>query len=355
MHKVIALALAAATGFSPVETASLLHRNYLRWLRPNMTLEDVLQGARKSFDFMDTNKDGVLSSADLRGNERKGYRPGWIFDPAPKVDGEYTWDSVREYVTKIFAAMDLNHDGILSRDELNSFTERQILIEYGDPQPPDNPGCDFPKPSSDANILLLSAYETYALASASMHDTEVRAGLITVEPGTQPLYVILDTYAPVIWTFKGDTTRIERVLLSSYETGPNSSNPKNGLPLVGAVGVNRDKVSFAPNPTCLKYFDEVPSLQSVLTSRFVGRQLGRSPAVVSAAYKVADSICRKVVWFRIARMKFFGETCGSRKISSIRGVLSRQIPKPSSPASPCTRRRFFRASLGCANSSSWER
>src|SRR6185312_5247988 len=133
----------------------------------------------------------------------------------------------------------------------------------------------------------LSAYEAAALASVGMHDTEIRAGLINILPGSRPLYVVLATERPVIWTFEGDVRRVQRVVLSSSTTGPNTSDPKEGPPLAGATGLKPSQIFFEPDASCMRFFDKHPSRDSILRIRSLRRELGRLPDVISTDYKVS--------------------------------------------------------------------
>jgi hypothetical protein len=145
----------------------------------------------------------------------------------------------------------------------------------------------MPAPSPKAKIILLSAYQTEALSSVTLgsHDVVVHAGRIVVEPGDEPLYVVVATYAAMIWQFSGAVDRVERLVMSSHMTGPNSGD-KNLPSLVGATGLANEKISFFSRSGCFSYFSEIPSSQSVQTVAAVREATGQEPSKVSTAYAV---------------------------------------------------------------------
>jgi Ca2+-binding EF-hand superfamily protein len=147
--------------------------------------------------------------------------------------------------------------------------------------------CTMPEPSAKAKVVLLSTYETQALSTVTLgsQDVVVHAGRIIVEPGEDPLYVLIPTYGPTIWQFSGAVERIERLIMSSLITGPNSGNG-NAPSLVGATGVKADRVSFFARSRCLRFFSEVPSVASIQALAAVRQAVGRPPDVVSAAAPV---------------------------------------------------------------------
>ena len=149
-------------------------------------------------------------------------------------------------------------------------------------------GCALPAPSPRAKVILLSAYETDALSSVSIGPQEavVHAGRIVVEPGEEPLYVLIPTYSATIWQFSGAVERIERLAMSSLVTGGNRAD-KAEPPLVGATGIPKERISFFARSSCLGYFVEVPSSQSIQTAAAVRQVTGQEPFKVASAYSVS--------------------------------------------------------------------
>jgi hypothetical protein len=149
--------------------------------------------------------------------------------------------------------------------------------------------CTLPPVSADTEIVLLSAYEAHAQSSVALglQDNESRAGTIVVAPGDRPLAIVLPTYRPTIWQFRGATRRIAWVVLTSFETAPNSGSTENGPPLAGATGLPANHVRFLPKVECLRYFSEATSHQSTDAIAFVTREFGRAPDVIAYSYAVS--------------------------------------------------------------------
>jgi Ca2+-binding EF-hand superfamily protein len=145
-------------------------------------------------------------------------------------------------------------------------------------------GCAMPAPTAKAKLMLLGLYQAEALSSLAIdsQDVVVHAGRLVIEPGEQPLYIVIPTHAAVIWQVSGAVERVERLVLTSGTTGPNSG-AGNVPPLVGAAGLPSERVSFFAHSGCLRFFSEVPSAASVEATAAVRQAAGREPdAVISA-------------------------------------------------------------------------
>lgn len=151
-----------------------------------------------------------------------------------------------------------------------------------------NPDCRMPAASSKAKVVVLSAYETSALSSVSLgsQDAVVHAGDIVIEPGKEPLYIVVPSFRAVIWRFSGALERIERVVLTSKATGANRGTTHEPFQ-VGATGLPKSKIAFMPKSTCIPYFHEMGSKEATRAVTAVRDLLGRQPQVVAAAYEVA--------------------------------------------------------------------
>src|SRR5204862_4075429 len=90
----------------------------------------------------------------------------------------------------MFRKIDADNDGKISQQELAEFRRRETEAAA-------RVGCEMPKPSNQASVILLGAYQTEALSSVwiGTQDAVVHAGRVVVEPGDDPLYVVIPTYA----------------------------------------------------------------------------------------------------------------------------------------------------------------
>jgi Ca2+-binding EF-hand superfamily protein len=284
---------------------------------PAKQIETMVQ----SIMAMDADKDGKVSLSEagkfvmpgLRGFGPNGQsaraRQALALDPGSK--GEVTLTDYQAAGEALFRKVDADNDGKISQQELVDYrrqpetpdsmarnaaadaTQKRLREQAEaarkkvDAAEAARAGCAIPAASSKARVILLSATQTEALSSVTIgsQDVVAHAGRIVVEPGDEPLYVVISTYAAIIWQFSGAVDRVERLVMSSSMTGPNSYS-KNQPPLVGATGLAEDKVSFFSRSDCLGYFSEAPSSQSIQTVAAVREATGQEPFKVSTAYAV---------------------------------------------------------------------
>ena len=149
----------------------------------------------------------------------------------------------------------------------------------------------MPKASNNAKVVLFSAYETEGLSNVTLgfQDVAVGVGNITIEPGPEPIYLVVTAFRPTIWRFYGAVERIERVVMTATMTGPNRGQPQD-KPLAGLTGVPVEKVTFLGKPNCLGYFNETPSTQASAAAAVVKHEVGKDVAVMAARYSVAEAM-----------------------------------------------------------------
>lgn len=236
---------------------------------------------------LDTDKDAKVSLAEgakfgASGNPGRGAngqaaraRQLLTIDGASK--GKLTIAEYQAAGEALFRQVDTDKDSVVSQQELMDYRTRA-----------ERAGCEMPAASEKAKVILLSGYETKALSSVTIgsQDSVVHAGRVVVEPGSEPIYVVIASYSPTIWQFSGAVERIERVMMESASTGPNSSDA-NLRSLVGATGIAREKVSFFSKSRCLTYFSEAPSSASLKTVAAIRSGTGKAPETVAAKYSVA--------------------------------------------------------------------
>jgi Ca2+-binding EF-hand superfamily protein len=150
-------------------------------------------------------------------------------------------------------------------------------------------GCEMPRASEQAKVILLSAYETDAISTTTIGDQDVvvHAGRIHVEPGNEPLYVVIASYSAIIWQFSGATDRIERAVLTSATNRPNGGDPQ-GSPAVGATGLPAERVHFLKRAGCINYFSESPSRAAAAATALVRGETGKEPTIAAAEYSVME-------------------------------------------------------------------
>ncbi|MFT4120259.1 EF-hand domain-containing protein [Bradyrhizobium sp.] len=232
---------------------------------------------------LDTDKDGKVSMAEATKSGAPGRfqngqatraRQLLVIDGASK--GVLTLAEFEAAGEALFAKIDTDKDGTISQQEMTAYRTRA-----------ERAGCEMPAASEKARILLLSSYQTEALSSATIgsQDAVVHAGRINVEPGEEPLYVVIASYSPTIWQFSGAVERIERVVATSSSNGRNGGNAQQA-PVAGVTGVPRDRVVFPARSNCLSYFSEAPSSGSLQAAGTVRLSAGKAPDVVATRYSV---------------------------------------------------------------------
>ncbi len=255
----------------------------------------------------DTNKDGVIDISEMRAagvrarsrSYSNGTSPEDYLQLVPE-GASLTPAILFERARATFEMIDVNKDTLLTRDEVNaalaaatpsaqeqpaSTAVMPMLAQGARPSPlaqampmtSTTTYCDVPRPASEDRILAYGTYEggAYSTAALGGPDAETRTGVVTVEQGTDPLYVVLSTFMPMIWRFEGDVGRVHRVLLTSGQ---------GKAPMTGVIGLPRDKVTFTPPANCLKLWYKGESVEGAETKGVLTTLLGRKPDGMEGDY-----------------------------------------------------------------------
>jgi Ca2+-binding EF-hand superfamily protein len=290
--------------------------------RPEQVIEDTV----RSIMALDTDTDGKVTVSEAS----KYSEPGLLrLGLGPQSErtrealtlvggskGEVTLADYQTAGAALFRKIDSDNDGAISPQELTDYRQRpdtpegaariaaaeavqkrqreqdEAVRKKQQEAETARAGCAMPAPSPKAKVVLLGSYQTEALSSVAIgsaamgsQDVVVHAGRINVEPGDEPLYVVISSYAAMVWQFSGAVDRVERLAMSSLMTGPNSGDEKQP-PLVGATGLSRDKISFFARSNCFGYFSEMPSSESVQAIAAVREATGQEPFRVFTAPSV---------------------------------------------------------------------
>lgn len=234
---------------------------------------------------LDSDKDGKVSVAEAaklnatgRGQNGSAARARQFvaFDGGSR--GALSLSEFQAAGEALFRQLDADKDGAISQQELADYRTRAERV-----------GCEMPRASEKAKVVLLSSYQTDALSSVTLgsQDNVVHAGRVVVEPGNEPLYIVIASYSPTVWQFSGAVERIERLVMTSSRTGPNSGDV-NQRSLVGATGIAQERISFFNKSNCLTYFHEMPTSASLQTVAAVRNGTGKAPETVAAKYSVSS-------------------------------------------------------------------
>lgn len=130
--------------------------------------------------------------------------------------------------------------------------------------------CALPPVSAEDEIILLGAYGSGSLSSATIgsDDTEVQVMRVEIEDGQTPLYIAAASYEAMIWQFDGATERV-----SSFSV--KSSSSSGGA--VGVTGLEKKRVIFLDPAGCLKRFSDVKKVDALESKAEMIAELGRGP------------------------------------------------------------------------------
>ena len=156
--------------------------------------------------------------------------------------------------------------------------------------------CAMPKASDRAKIVLLRIDTADALSTVTVgsQDVATRTGEILIEPGREPLYLVVASMGPTIWRLTGAVERIEHLVLAGMRTGPNRGVPGE-MPLIGETGVAADRITFLRHPHCL-LMHQLHSTWVAVAPRIVKHELGRGPATGAAFHEVARVAVPSLAW-----------------------------------------------------------
>lgn len=196
-------------------------------------------------------------------------RPLMVFDS--DGDGVLTLRELEAVYEAFFKTVDTDGDGTISVEEWSTHRaagdawqsaaqrkaeetrqqrrveerarEQAALAERRRKEEQERAACAMPKASASARVILLGTYQTEALSSVALgsQDKVTHAGELVIEPGAQPLYVVVTSFAQVIWRVTGAVDRIERlVVTSTWRSGP----PERRVPHAGVTGLPAERITF---------------------------------------------------------------------------------------------------------------
>src|SRR5262245_35333830 len=135
-----------------------------------------------------------------------------------------------------------------------------FIRSYPPPPPPDPLACAMPTPSDSAAVVLVGTNEADALSTTTIGSQDVSVGTasLVIEPGREPIYLVVASGHPIIWRVSGAIERLERLVLTSSRNGPDTVS-LDQPPVVGATGVPARKITFLKRVDCLRDFSDARS------------------------------------------------------------------------------------------------
>jgi hypothetical protein len=142
--------------------------------------------------------------------------------------------------------------------------------------------CALPEAAADDRIVLFGSHEGDGIPTVTVagQDEQTTTARVLIEPGTDPLYIVLSSYQPSIWRFEGAVTRVARVVVA-------------GAGQQGVIGISADRLTDLSDdsgsysdPTCFDPFYDVRTGEGVAARGVVERILARSVDVFAGQYDV---------------------------------------------------------------------
>jgi hypothetical protein len=231
----------------------------------------------------DTNRDGVVDVAEMREYAaKKAPRPpanaeAVAYLSALTATGRLEASTLEHKAREAFDVVDLDHDLRISAEEYETMTKAFEPVSRPQPIPRAEPVCGLPAISKEAHAVAYGTYEgvTYSDVAVAGQDEETRTATVVIEDGSEPLYVILSSYRPMIWKLEGAVSRVERLVLTNSMGSDESRS--------GVTGIPREKVTFTG--TCLPNFTNTKSeIETNLIRGSLSRSLGRPVVGIAASY-----------------------------------------------------------------------
>lgn len=245
-------------------------------------LEPTQQQIRAQLDKLvsdalkpDADRNGVISAAEIEQEAQRqadqvgmGWRQGNASHFIPMTldsngDGAVSLAEYETAVRQQFDMVDEDRDGRISNDEAAAFSKRLNEARQNAQRAREaearkqrlqaaSKGCDVPAAPSGTKIVVLGAQTARALSNAWIGTQDKVTYVTTVEiaPGPEPLYLALASGGAMVWDIVGATERISGVVAHADATVDGNKQGK-GKPLVGILGVPREKIHFTAHPGCL--------------------------------------------------------------------------------------------------------
>lgn len=227
----------------------------------------------------DTNGDGAIDFNEARESKNKYEGTNYVADRArellaldPNKDGRMTATELETLARNAFAIVDIDGNSVISYAEHEPFNKVAQPVRSAQA----NAGtCEIPKPATGQYLLVVGSYEGEAISTASVvgQDEVTTVSQVEIEPGTEPLYLLLASSQPRIWQLTGATNRVARVVLAARKG-------------IGVTGIAREKVTFAPENNCLMLSSKVDDITRAVVNGAITRSIGRGPDAIIGEYAI---------------------------------------------------------------------
>lgn len=246
---------------------------------------------RQMIERYDSNMDGVVTLTEGLAIQTDTRRLGEVYQMRrllaadPNADGRITTAELVGFAEAVFDSADADQDKQISDEEMRAYRGQ---VESADARllrlaATSGPGCDALVPDKASKIIAFGIYDSKAASSSFVGGPGIKTttARVTIEPGKEPLFLILTSYDSVVWRFEGDVKRVAGVIVSSYKS------VGGGVSASGVAGVPAAKVSVTSRH-CMPYFTQVKSDEAMQMAANVRALSGRSPAEIFASHDVVS-------------------------------------------------------------------
>jgi hypothetical protein len=160
-------------------------------------------------------------------------------------DGVTTVHEAEARARQLFARYDRDGDGLIDPDRQPELSQVERARKSEAKLQRTAERCGAPPAPQDAKIVLFSTHRAQAISSAAVNgpmEATMTAG-VTIEPGTEKLYLVLSTDRNMIWRIDGAVHRLTYVVLLEGKMDPFKSS-------AAATGVDRSIVFWGDRENC---------------------------------------------------------------------------------------------------------
>jgi hypothetical protein len=228
----------------------------------------------------DTDGDGVITLQEAAATapyQRFDGRLNALLALDPNGDGRLTAEELGPLAEQAFRRVDSNGDGQATDQEIAPLMPRireNQMIWTAEI-------CTLPPVPSNAKLIVVGSYRSDLTATAQIPGKAKRTHLAeaTIEPGSQPLYLVLTSYESMQWQLSGAVNRVTNVVAASLVQG------RGSISAARVAGIASGKVTIA-RAGCPNYFYQAGSDEAKRTQASIRASLKRDPDAMFGNYTI---------------------------------------------------------------------